>query len=272
MKTLLPTGKPHVSYSESADWMRCSYRHLLKHVKKIDLDKRGTATIIGTAFHSAIEARVNGIEPDRAEILKVVEEELKSVTDDEERNSFDAEANVDKAITMSVEALEFLNGKFPEWKLLKTEEELYESISLNEAQHPETSFKGFIDLVIEVPDKKHKSVIWIIDWKTSARPWGKDKLMDPKVTSQLALYKNFWAAKHSIPLERVRCAYIVAVKSAKPGRLCSFIPVSVGPTTSKRTLTVLHNFVGSVKRGVAIKNKSEKNCRYCEYKKTIHCP
>ncbi len=271
---LLSTGKPHVSYSETADWMRCSFRHLLKYIKKIDLDKRGTATIVGTAFHSCVEARANGREPDRDEILRVVKAELERVTDPEERDKFNAEANVERAIVMSVEAMEFLNAKFPTWKLHKTEENLYETITLGVAQHPDTAFKGFIDLIVEVPGKKptDPTVFWIVDWKTAGRPWDRKKLMDPKVTYQLSLYKNFWAAKSGISLDRVRCAYIVVVKSAKAGKLCSWIPVSVGPTTSHRTLTVLNNFVGSVKRGIAIKNKSEWNCKFCEYKKTEWCP
>lgn len=254
--------------------MRCSWRHKLKHVEKVDLDKRGVATIIGTAFHSCVEARVNGAEPNREEILKVVKEELELVTDPKEREKFDAEANVEKAIAMSAEAMEFLNAKFPQWKLVKTEEELYEPITLGAAQHPDTAFKGFIDLIIEVPGKKptDQTVFWVIDWKTASRPWTKDKLMDPKVTYQLSLYKNFWAAKAGVSIDRIKCAYIVAVKSAKPGKLCSFIPVSVGPTTTERTLTVLNNFVGSVKRGMALKNKSDKNCRFCEYKGTVYCP
>ena len=252
--------------------MTCSYRHSLKHVKKIDLNKQGTATIIGTAFHSCVEARANGLEPDRAKILEVVKKELLRVTDPEERDKFDPEANVERAIVMSVEAMEFLNTKFPEWKLHKTEENLYETIALDVAQHTDTAFKGFIDLVIEVPHKKHGTEFWIIDWKTASRPWNKQKIMDPKVTSQLALYKNFWAAKSNIPHERIKCAFIVAVKSAKAGKVCSFIPVSVGPVTSKRALTVLNNFVGSLKRGMVIKNKSEWNCKWCEYKGTSWCP
>ncbi len=255
-----------------SDWMQCSWRHKLKHVLKIDLDRRGVATIIGKAFHSAIEARVKELEPDREAIKKEVLEELERVTDPEEKAKFDVDANIERAILMSVEALEFLNAKFPGWKLHKAEEDLYEIMLLQEAQHGDVSFKGFIDLIIEIPDKKHGTSFWIIDWKTASRPWGKDKLMDPKVTYQLSLYKNFWAAKHGIPHERIKCGYIIAVKSAKPGKLCNLIPVSVGPTTSKRTLTVLNNFVHSVKKGMAIKNKSDKNCKWCEYKGTKWCP
>jgi ATP-dependent exoDNAse (exonuclease V) beta subunit len=255
-----------------SDWMQCSWRHNLKHVRKIDLDRRGVATIIGKAFHSAIEARVEGREPDREAIRKVVAEELELVTDEAEKAKFDVDANVERAIVMSVEALEFLNTKFPGWKLHKAEEDLYEAIALDVAQHTDVKFKGFIDLIIEIPHKKNGTEFWIIDWKTASRPWGRDKLTDPKVTYQLSLYKNFWAAKHNMPHDRVKCGYIVAVKSAKPGKLCNLIPVSVGPTTSKRTLTVLNNFVHSVKRGMALKNKSEKNCKWCEYKGTPHCP
>ena len=147
----LPTGKPHVSYSEMSDWMQCSYRHLLKHVRKVDLDKRGTATIIGKAFHSAVEARVKGEEPDREAIKEVVVKELSEVTDEEEKAKFDVDANVERAIVMSVEALDYLNAKFPGWKLHKAEEDLYEAIAIDVAKHDNVKFKGFIDLIIEIP-------------------------------------------------------------------------------------------------------------------------
>src|SRR5271166_409512 len=52
---LLPTGKPHVSFSEMRDWEDCSYRHRLKHVQKLALDKPGVHMDFGTAVHAACE-------------------------------------------------------------------------------------------------------------------------------------------------------------------------------------------------------------------------
>src|SRR4051812_41435714 len=52
---MLPTGKPHVSFSEMRDWQDCSYRHKLKHVLKIDKFKPGPLMDFGTAVHASCE-------------------------------------------------------------------------------------------------------------------------------------------------------------------------------------------------------------------------
>ena len=264
----LPTGKPHVSYNEWKTWAQCSYKHKLKYIDKIDIEERGVETILGSAFHDAVESRLRGLEPDVVKLRELIAEELSRVTDVIARDRFDVETCVSRALEMSTEGVDFLSSKFPGWKLLEAEENLYESMQLNESKHPDVSFKGYVDLVFEAADGK----VWIVDWKTAARPWGREKLSDPKVTYQLSMYKNFWAAKHGAPLDNVRCAYFVGLKKSKPGKTFNMIPISVGPTTSSRTLTVLNNFVSSVKRGMTIKNKSEQNCRWCEYRQTKWCP
>lgn len=271
-KTLLANGKPHVSYSEMSTWMQCSYRHKLKHIDGIDLDSYGIETILGTAFHECVQARVNGHEPDQQKLRDIIQRDIDKVKDEDKKKDFSVEECMQRALVMSVEGIAFLDIQFPGWKLIQAEENLYEKMVLGEVNHEDASFKGFIDLIIEAPNKKGKMIVWIIDWKTAARPWDKRKIMDPKVTSQLSLYKNFWAAKHNRNHDEIRCGYIIALKKGKPGKICSFIPISVGPTSSRRVLTVLNNFVGSMKRKIAIKNKSESNCKYCEYKQTKWCP
>ena len=57
---LLPTGKQHVSYSEIAEWMDCSWRHKLKHVDKIDDGDRGSIhTEFGQVIHNGMELYFN---------------------------------------------------------------------------------------------------------------------------------------------------------------------------------------------------------------------
>ncbi len=271
-KYSLPTGKNHVSYSELSTWMSCSFRHKLKAVDGIDLDPGGVEMILGTIFHECIEARLLNAVPIRWALIEFAKEKLEEVRDEEKKKDFDVEACVDRALEMSLEAIPWLNSQFPGWSLVAVEEDLYEKIIIDEFHHDDVSFKGFIDLIIQVPDKKGKLITWIIDWKTASQPWNRKKLMDPKVTYQLSLYKNFWALKHKCSQNDIRCGYAIALKKGKSGKIFNFIPVSVGPVVSKRTLTVLNNFVGSVKRGKAIKNKSEQNCKWCEYNNTKWCP
>ena len=54
-KLLLPTGKPHVSFSEVSNWSACSYRHKLRYVEGVDLFKPSVYLDFGTAIHAACE-------------------------------------------------------------------------------------------------------------------------------------------------------------------------------------------------------------------------
>lgn len=251
--------------------MRCSFKHKLKYVKNIELDQWSIETVLGTVFHECAECVVKKIDFDRDKLAEIVVEKLNEICE-EDKKDFDSEKCIARAIELSHDVIPFLDETFPGWELVGCELPLYEPLDFEEVEKwKEYNFKGYIDLVIKATDKRGKTFYWILDWKTTKKPWDKRKLMDPAVTYQLSLYKNFFSKKNDVPLEQIRCGYATVLKNGKPGKVIKLIPVSVGPTTSKRTLTVLNNFVGSMKRGIAIKNKNEFNCRWCEYNGTEHC-
>src|SRR5690606_4896281 len=96
-----------------------------------------------------------------------------------------------------------------------------------------------------------------------------EKKQDPKVQAQLVLYKTFWSQKTGTKMTDIRCAFVTLKRNAKKGTRCELITVSVGDVTKQKSLKVLNNMLVSVNRGIAIKNREE--CKYCDYKDTIHC-
>jgi hypothetical protein len=137
--------------------------------------------------------------------------------------------------------------------------------------HDEVSFKGFIDCIISTPGKKEGTKVYhIIDFKTASRPWGKDKFRDENVMMQLRLYKKFWSEKHKVDMKDIRCAFVVLIKGAKPGKHCQRVDVSVGDVSAKKSLDVIDNMLTAVKSGMKIKNRSA--CRWCSFKDTPDCP
>jgi hypothetical protein len=260
----LPTGKPHVSFSEMRDWQDCSFRHQLKHVKHIDLGKPGPLMDFGTAVHSACESYLRTRVMDNTiahNSLTKTWEKYKGVEGFDEKSlaQFFIEADA-----ILAEVPKFVDDQFPGWEFVDAEHQLYESIP--NTQH---AFKGFIDGVIKTKDKKGNDLIWLIDWKTTSWGWASYKKSDPHVTAQLVLYKNFWSTKTGTNPKSVRCAFALLKRAAKPGNHCELVKVSVGEVTSGRSLKVIGNMLSSVRRGVAIKNRS--SCLYCEYKDTEHC-
>ena len=267
---LLPTGKPHVSYSEVSDWMECSWRHKLKHVQKVNLSRPSIHLTFGSATHAVVEHYLNSKTVDLEKAGVIIDQHKEQFREIEEFQLLDKEALLASIQRIMNDLPAFLDENFPGWSLVCAEENLYEDMKQFFENHEGLHFKGFIDCVIKVPGKKEGDFLyWIVDWKTANRPWSLDKIKDSRVRMQLVLYKKFWATKHNIPLKQIRCGFATLLKSGKPGKLCKLIPISVGEKSAEKGLNVLNNSLASIKRGTAIKNRNA--CRFCDYKETEYC-
>jgi hypothetical protein len=272
---LLPTGKPHVSFSEVKCWKECSYRHKLIYIDKIDMDSPSPYLPFGTAVHAGCESLIESKTLDRDRIISEFKEAwLEANFDDPEWVSRQpgwykhepVDTWVKWAHNMWDDVLEFLDAQFPGWEIHKAEEQLYEDIEGLDAK-----FKGFIDGVIKVPNKKGDGhIYWIIDWKTAqSYGWKREKKQDILMTAQLILYKHFWAQKHGVPLSDIRCGFILLKRGAKPGKICELVPVSVGPKAVEKATKILRSMLATVRKGMFLKNRD--SCTFCPYAGTQHC-
>ena len=270
-----PTGKQHVSFSEIKCWKECSYRHKLLHIDKIDLFEPSPYLDFGTAVHEGCETYLKTKTVDTKKLHS-------DITSAWEKHGFDDPewvrnqpgwfkyAPVDEwcqwATNMWNEVPGFLDETFPGWECFEAEEMLYETV---EAKN--LNFKGYIDGIIKVPKKKGQGYnYWIIDWKTAqSYGWRRSKKQDILMTAQLILYKHFWSRKHSIPLEDIRCGFILLKRGGKPGRICELVTVSVGPKALEKAGKILNNMISSVRGGMFLKNRN--SCTYCAFKNTEHC-
>ena len=273
--TVLPTGKPHVSFSEVKCWKECSYRHKLIHIDKIDISEPSPFLYFGTAVHSGCESLIKT----RSLLSNIIIEEFGKQWLD---NNFDDPDWIARqpgwykhepfsvwaqwAVNMWDDVLPFLDKTFPGWEVHEAEEKLYESVGdLN------VLFKGYIDGVLRVPKKSGKGYLyWIVDWKTaSAYGWRRSKKQDILMTAQLILYKRFWAQKHGIDLKDIRCGFVLLKRGGKPGKTCELVTVSVGPKSLERASKIVSNMIHSVRKGMFLKNRG--SCTFCSFKNTSHC-
>lgn len=262
----LPTGKPHVSFSEMRDWQDCSFRHKLKFVDKIVEDKPGIHLDFGTSVHAACENFLNTRVMDR----KVFLTSLKRLWNEHEsldQKTFTLKAFKEfgqQGLSILDEVAKWFDETFPGWELIDAEHALYEP--LDNQPH---AFKGFIDVVIKVPGPKGKPVIWLLDWKTCSWGWNMEKKNDPNVKAQLVLYRNFWANKTGTNPKDVKCGFVLLKRTAKAGARCELVTLSIGDAATERSLKVINSMVVSVKRGIAIKNRGA--CTFCPYYNTPNC-
>lgn len=265
----LPTNKHHVSYSELVEWIQCSWRHKLHHIDKIDLDKPSEHTEFGGIIHDAIEQFLVSKEPlNSEETGKKVVEALGKLPEFKEDSSVWAEA----VKPIFEELPGFLDLNFPGWSLVSAEHELMESIEKKQNRY----FKGFIDCVLKYDfvDKRKKDPVVeerfaVIDWKSTGYGWSNDKKRDPVKQMQLVLYKHFWATKTNTPPEKIKCAWVLLKREAKPGEHIEFVPVSVGETATENAMANIYRMIGSVEKKIFTKNRN--SCRFCPYLSTEHC-
>lgn len=273
----LPTGKPHVSFSEIRNWKECPYRHKLTYVDKIDMFEPSPYLDFGTAVHEGCEDLLASKEPDREKLFEDIRKawdehgfddpEWVARQPDWYKNKYaPLDEWIDWAENMWNDIPTYLDKEFPGWEYVDAEEMLYEPI-----EGTDVHFKGFIDGIIKVPKKRGKGHnIWLLDWKTAnTYGWRRDKKTNILTTAQLILYKKFWSEKHGVPLKDIRCGFILLKRGAKPGKVCDIVTVSVGPKAIEKADKILYSMIKLVKKGFAVKNRN--SCRYCPYFETEHC-
>ena len=278
---IFPTGKSHVSYSEIKAWKECPYRHKLMYVDKIKTYEDNPYADFGTLLHEAIEKYLNGF-PIKFEEL------TKSIKDLWETKGYDSKEYINKVKNSRSNPLNYkhetaddyiksmntilsdfpqwLDENFPDWELIKAEEELYEEITSG------LNYKGFIDCIIKVPTnkKKTKHVYYIIDWKTTGKSgWYFTKRRDFLSLAQVGFYKKYWAEKNNVDLKSVRTAYVFLKRGAKKNKSIELFKVSAGPKFLQKAEKMLNDMIFNVKRGNKMKNYS--NCKFCPFKQSEYC-
>ena len=273
---LLPTGKPHVSFSEVKVWKECSYRHKLAYVDKLDTYENNPYADYGTAVHNAIEnylkTKTMNIETCLEEISKKwVENDYRGTAylDKMKDQKWYKDLPVEEWQSYAITALErfpsWIDEEFPEWELVDAEHQLYEDV-----EGEDVSFKGFVDCLLRCKDKKGKDLLWVIDWKTTGKAgWYGKQRKDFLKTAQVGLYKRYISRKLDIDLKDIRCAFVFLKRGAKPEKCIDTFAVSVGPKFVERADKLVSSMIKNVKKGFAMKNYN--SCRFCPFKQSEHC-
>ncbi|MBK23617.1 MAG: hypothetical protein CME70_06380 [Halobacteriovorax sp.] len=281
--TNFPTNKPHISYSEVRTWKECSWRHKLQQIDKIDTFEVSPFLDYGTIVHEACEHFLKTRELDLEKMAASIRQawEKRGYDSDEYINKqkliAEAKGNkpwphnyVDSWVEWATNAISdlpaFMDKAFPGWEYVAAEQELYEAIP-----NDDLKFKGFIDGIIKTPTPRGGWRGWIIDWKTAPKwGWHANKKRDVLVTSQLALYKNYWVRKYNVNPKDIHCGFVLLKRDAPPGQTCELVKVSVGPKAAAKADKLVANMISSVRRGLFFKNRD--SCKYCEFLDTKHCP
>jgi len=260
---VLKTNKEHISFNEVKDWKECSLRHKLKHIDKIDMFEENVFTNFGTAIHASCEEYVKT----RIMRYEIALDIILQAWKEHKLPEVGLWLKRCKVILDAVPA--WLDMKFPNWEHISSEEELMEPIP---GIHKNIKFKGFIDAVIKWNDE-----YYLIDWKTSSTGWNDYKRKDEMLKRQLVLYKDFWARKHNIDLDKIKCGFVILNRKLEHPERIDYFTFDADKKRRTISLDIVNTMISNVKAGVIIPSLKKEElrfqgvCRFCDYNGTQHC-
>lgn len=124
---------------------------------------------------------------------------------------------------------------------------------------------------IGVSAKDHLYVTndFILTHNTTDWGWTGSKKRDPLKQMQLGLYKHFWSLKTNIPLDKIKCGWVLLKRTAEPGQHIELISVDITDEAIQKSLGLVYSMISSMEKKIFTKNRN--HCRFCPYLNTEHC-
>lgn len=277
-----------ISYSQYSKWASCPYSWELKYINELSEFEHNIYLIFGSSIHTVMQEYLTVMYNES--IRKADELDLSKMLQSELINEFRKATESDgKAPCTKKELYEFFDDGleildyfkkhrgeyFPKqgWELLGCE------IPLSVDLEKKITFVGYIDVAIRhIPTNRVK----IIDIKTSTMGWNKYQKKDKTKTSQLLLYKYFFAKQQNHPIENIDVEYFIVKRrlwenAAFPQKRIQIFSPANGKVSINRVTKELDSFINSSfdESGDYISEHtptpSKKNCKWCEFRKTKYC-
>jgi hypothetical protein len=261
---ILSTGKSHVSFSEFATWMDCPHKHHLNYVDKVTGFTGNEHTLFGNHVHHGCERFIKERTIPIDEVCDMIS------TTWSERSLPQKDVWIKQARDIFSDVPTWMDFTFPGWEPIDAEHKLFEPMV--EAGHPDIMWKGYVDVALSwmYGNKRKRSVVQLLDWKTTLRGWRPDKVRDFKIQAQLASYKVFWNKKFDIKMSNIKAGFVLLKRIAKPGLHCQLIDISIGPRIVERFNVQVSKMLKSLKTDHQV-HRNKSSCYFCDFNGTQHC-
>ena len=278
-----------ISYSQYAMYSTCPKHWELAYVKNLRTFSQSIHTIFGTAFHETLQNYLTVMfnesvkKANEIDINKYLADQMHSLYKEAVEKMgehFSNKFELGEFYEDGVAIIDWFKRKRGQYFSAKNEELLGIEVPI---YHPvnnkndKVMMLGYLDIVVR---DKRDGKITIIDIKTSTRGWNKYQKADKVKTSQLVLYKKYFAEQYGFDVENMDIKYMIVKRKLIDGamfpqkRITEFTPASGKPTRNKLGKSI-ESFVdlnfnsdGSYKNKeyAAVAGKNNKNCKWCEFK------
>ena len=264
-KTVVPEmdwdTQKNISYTQLSAWSECPHRWKTMYIDRIK-QPPSIYFSFGTAMHETLQEYMELMYNKGQQHA----DEFDAHADFTERFMNEYKADTEKLgeqVTTKKVLIEFMNDglniidfflrhrqeHFQKhgWKLLGIEMPIL--IAPHE-DYPNVKMMGKLDLVM-FDETMHRVVIW--DIKTSTRGWMKHDKENKAKTSQMVIYKKYFAEQYNVPVENIDVRYFIVKRKipANPrypimkSRIQKFEPSS-GKTTQNKLGKDIKSFIEDV--------------------------
>jgi len=252
----------NISYTQLSAWMECPHRWKQMYVDKIKTPPNIYFSF-GTAMHETLQEYMelmynkgqqhadefNAHAHFQEGFLALYKSDVEKV----EGVHFATQKELIEFTNDGLEIIDFFLRHRQEhfqkhgWKLLGIEMPI---LTPPHEDYPNVLLMGKLDLVM-FNESTHRIVIW--DIKTSTRGWNKYQKADTTKTSQMVMYKKYFAEQYNVPVDDIDVRYFI-VKRKIPdnpkypimkSRIQKFEPSS-GKTTQNKMVKNVRRFIEDV--------------------------
>lgn len=280
-------GKYPISYSQFSLFASCPFAWKCKYVDKIKDDSYSIHLLFGSAMHTVIQeyliafynhgsAVADAINFNTRLLEEMTNEFQKAIAQlPQSLQDFTSQGEMIDFYKQGIEILYFIRSNRSDyfqkkgWELVGVEVPLITEVDSNDG----VAIIGFLDIVLHnVITKRYK----IIDLKTSTRGWSSKDKSNLIKSSQLILYKKYYAKQFGLTTDIIDIEFLILRRMTFDGaafpqkRVQRHCPASGKPTMNKIE-KLLSEFVsifdskGLVKSDVEFKKTPGSPCKYCFY-------
>ena len=281
-----------ISFSQYQMWKVCPHRWKLTYIDKLGSYQPSTAALFGTVMHEVLQEYVKTIyeksivEANKIELNEMLQDsirnEYKKLLTENKDIHFSSDRELKEYYNDGVQILNWFKAHRADFFQKKDYELVGIELPINIfplESHPTVKLVGFLDLVLR---NTKTGDIYIYDFKTSTNGWNKWAKGDKVKTSQLVIYKTYYAKQYDVSPEQIHIEYLIlrrkiiedAEYEAMKQRVQRFEP-SNGKVSQNNIKKEIEDFIttnfteeGEYKFDVIQTpegGNNYSNCKYCEF-------
>ena len=275
-----------VSYSQFSLYLQCPHRWKLDYLDGLRSYEHNINTTFGTSFHNTVQHYLTVMYNESAKKADTIDladylrtdlmTEYKNTLTQNNNQHYTTAQELAEFHADGVAILDYFKKHRSAYFTSKQHSLLGIEVPLSLPLRDGIKFTGFIDIVI----KDHRdNRIKIYDIKTSTSGWNKYQKADKAKTSQMILYKEFYAKQYNVDVESIDVEYVIVRRKInedlefRPKRIQTFIPAN-GSVTRKKVLKMFEDFLDNCFTSEGAYNTDgmypaivSSMCNYCPYNK-----